>query len=109
MFLSTTPARLPLGTRFLEPSYALKVLPQRFRRYFVAFFLRLVALFCSLWVGGFPLAAFFPSPALVALPSSGWVGAPCRVFLVFSPRSGVGGGAILSVFFACCLLRLASL
>ena len=108
-FLSTTFARLPLGTRFLELSYVLKVLPQRFRRYFVAFFLRLVApFFLSGWVG-FPLPRFsLPLPLWRFFLLGGWV--PLAVFSPCFPRgSWVGGGAILSVLFfpaISCILHL---
>ena len=105
--LSTTLARLPMGMSYLELSYDLKVLPPRFRQYFVAFVLRLVALFVSLWVGGAPLAAFsLPLPLWCFFPLGGWV--PLAVFSPCFPRvSWVGGGAILSVLFLL-LLSLAS-
>ena len=85
--------------------------PKRFCRVFGFFFLRLVALFCSLWVGGFPLAAFSLPLALVAFFLLGWW-VPLAAFSPCFPRGSRGGGvAILSVLslFSCYLLHLASL
>ena len=53
-----------LGSHFVSPDELDKVLPQAISVGFLFFFffLRLVALCVSLWVGGVPLAAFSPPP-----------------------------------------------
>ena len=78
--------------------------PSDFVGFLFFFFLRLVALCVSLWVGGVPLAAFSRSPALVAFLSSGLVGSPCCVFPAFPPCFLGGRGGV----FWFLLLSLAS-
>ena len=85
--------------------------PRRFCRVFGLVFLSSApsgALLVSLWVGGFPLAAFSLPPPLwrFFLLLGGWV--PLAVFsLCFPHVSWVGGGCVFCFFFSCYLLHLA--
>ena len=104
MFCSSSRTRRTSATSTLSWASSSRCSPQAISPGFCFFFLRLVALCVSLWVGGVPLAVFSPSPALVVFLSSGLVCSPCGVFPVVSPCfSGGRGGR----FFLCYLLHLA--